>query len=291
KRAHFPYWGGLASIVLPSTPAHVIGEDFTLLDPDGNPVVRVPAAYADVHIQEMLVSLVKTALTGGHHFFLTLHFPRAYIPSGWAVIAPTRSTWGDEHTETNIVAAMSPRKKPESTGGAVVIRVDDVELGDVGFAMAGSGTDGKPSWWAKLECVRAKAGLKYSSDHELANAEGPYFFFRLYDVKSPKGDLQLGEYAFPVENLTASEFGVHGNVRQELHFSAAGRTLSANVRANGTLTDAYGEHPGVSLTLDVDHGRGPLAQLPAPLSTWLSGNPRARIAINGPFSHPIIDGE
>ena len=291
KRAHFPYWGGLASIVLPSTPAHVIGEDFTLLDPDGNPVVRVPAAYADVHIQEMLVSLVKTALTGGHHFFLTLHFPRAYIPSGWAVIAPTRSTWGDEHTETNIVAAMSPRKKPESTGGAVVIRVDDVELGDVGFAMAGSGTDGKPSWWAKLEGVHAKAGLKYSSDHELANAEGPYFFFRLYDVKSPKGDLQLGEYAFPVENLTASEFGVHGNVRQELHFSAAGRTLSANVRANGTLTDAYGEHPGVSLTLDVDHGRGPLAQLPAPLSTWLSGNPRARIAINGPFSHPIIDGE
>ena len=118
-----------------NTPAHVVGEDFTLLDPDGNPVIKVPVAYADVHIQELLVSLAKTALTGGHHFFLTLHFPRAYIPSGWAVIAPTRSTWGTEKPDVNIVAAMSSRKKLEPTGGAVVIRVDDVELGDIGFAM------------------------------------------------------------------------------------------------------------------------------------------------------------
>jgi len=43
--------------------------------------------------------------------------------------------------------------------------------------------------------------------------------------------------------LEVRRISVHGNVRQELHFSAAGRTLSANVRANGTLTDAYGEHP------------------------------------------------
>ncbi|HEY2744081.1 MAG TPA: translocation/assembly module TamB domain-containing protein, partial [Polyangia bacterium] len=266
-------------------------EDFTLLDPDGNPVIRVPVAYADVHIQELLVSLAKTALTGGHRFFLTLHFPRAYIPSGWAVIAPTRSTWGTEHPEVNILAAMSARKIKEPTGGAVVIRVDDVELGDVGFAMASSGLDGKPTWWAKLDGVHSRAGLIYSSDHELATADGPYFFFRLWDVKSPAGALQLSDYAFPLESVTAAEFGVHGRVREELHFAAAGRTLGANVRANGVLIDAYSEHPGVHLMLDVDHGRGPLAQLPAPLSTWLSGNPRARIAINGPFTHPIIDGE
>ena len=290
KRARYPYWGGLASIVV-NSPAHVVGEDFTLLDPDGNPVIKVPVAYADVHIQELIVSLAKTALTGGRHFFLTLHFPRAYIPSGWAMIAPTRSTWGSEKPEINIVAAMSSRKKIEPTGGAVVIRVDDVELGDVGFGMGFSGTDGKPTWWAKLDGVHAKGGLKYDSDRDYANADGPYFFFRLYDIKSPVAALQLGEYPFPLEALTAAEFGVHGDVRQDLHFAASGRTLSANVRAEGVLVDAYSEHPGVRLHLDVVNGRGPLALLPAPLSTWLSGNPRAQIDINGPFSHPVIDGD
>ncbi|HWE28049.1 MAG TPA: hypothetical protein VHB97_08615, partial [Polyangia bacterium] len=290
RRAHYPYWGGLASIVL-NTPAHAIGEDFTLLDPDGNPVIKVPVAYADVHIQEVIVSLAKTALIGGHHFFLTLHFPRAYIPSGWAVIAPTRSTWGSEKPEVNIVAAMSGRKKTEPTGGAVIIRVDECELGDVGFGMGFSGLDGKPTWWAKLDGVHAKAGLNYDSDRDYSTADGPYFFFRLWDIKSPVAALQLGEYPFPLEGLTASEFGVHGNVRHDLHFAANARTLGAGVRAEGTLVNAYSEHPGVRLRLDVVNGRGPLALLPAPLSTWLSGNPRARVDIDGPFTRPILDGE
>ena len=108
------------------------------------------------------------------------------MPSGWAVIAPTRSTWGDEKPDINIVAAMSPRHKVESTG-AFVIRVDEVELGDFGFGMGFSAPDGKPSWWAKLDGVHAKGGLNYSSEHDLATPEGPYFFFRLADVKAPKG--------------------------------------------------------------------------------------------------------
>jgi len=266
KRAHFPYWRGLASIVIPHVAAPAVGEDFTLLDPDGNPVIKVPVAYADVHIQELLVSLAKTALTAGHHFYLTLHFPNAYIPSGWAVVAPTRSTWGTAHPDVNIVAAMSSRKKSESTGGAVVIRVDEVELGDVGFGMGFSGLDGKPTWWSKLDGVHAKAGLMYDSDKELADATGPYFFFRLWDVNSPVAALQLGEYKFPIEGLTAAEFGVHGKKRQDLFFAAAGRTFGAGVQAHGRLIDAYSERPGVELHLDVVDGRGPLALLRAPLS-------------------------
>ena len=129
------------------------------------------------------------------------------------------------------------------------------------------------------------------SDRDYANADGPYFFFRLFDIKSPVAALQLGEYPFPLEGLTAAEFGVHGDVRQDLHFSASARTLGANVRADGVLVDAYSEHPGVRLHLDVVNGRGPLALLPAPLSTWLSGNPRGRSTSAGPFSHPVIDGE
>jgi hypothetical protein len=295
RHARYTYWGGLASIVF-NTPTHAVGEDFTLLDPDGNVVIKVPVAYTDVHIRELLVSLAKTALTGGRQFYLTLHFSHAYIPSGWAVIAPTRSTWGTEKPELNILAAMSARKKVEPTGGAVVILVDDdAELGDMGFAMASSGLDGKPTWWAKLDGVHAKAGLQYSSSKDLATPDGPYFFFRLVEAKSPVAELQLGDrvtgYHFPLEELTASEFGVHGHVRNELHFAANARTLGAPVRADGSLVDAYSDHPGVKLRLDVENGRGPLALLPAPLSTWLSGDPRARIDIVGPFTHPIIDGE
>ncbi|MGZ3429509.1 MAG: hypothetical protein ACXVCV_22820, partial [Polyangia bacterium] len=141
----------------------------------------------------------------------------------------------------------------------------------------------------------AKGGLKYSSAHDLATPEGPYFFFRLVDARSPVAELQLGDrvtgYHFPLEGLTAAEFGVHGDVRQELHFAANAHSLGAAVRAEGALVDAYSEHPGVKLRLDVENGRGPLALLPAPLSTWLSGDPRARIDIVGPFTHPIIDGE
>lgn len=289
RRAHYPYWGGLASILL-DTPAHAVGDGFRLLDPDGNPVIDVPVVYADVRLQEVVASLAKTALTAGRHFYLTLHFPRAYVPSGWAVIAPTRSTWGSARPEVNIVAAMSPRKKSEPSG-AFVIRVDDVELGAMGFAMGFSGLDGKPSWWAKLDGLHAKGGLEYDSDRAYATRDGPYFFFRLYDIRSPVAALRLGEYPFPLERLSAAEFGVHGAVRQDLHFSASARTLGASVHADGALVDAYSEHPGVQLRLDVVNGRGPLALLPAPLSTWLSGNPRARITIDGPFSHPVIDGD
>jgi hypothetical protein len=290
RYAHFPYWGGLASILVGS-PAHVVGEDFTLLDPDGNPVIRVPVVYADVHLQELVVSLGRTAFSFGHHFFLTLHFPRASIPSGWAVIAPTRSTWGEAKPEINLVAAMSAKKKPETTGGAVVIRVDEAEISHVDFAMASAGLDGKASWWARLDKLHTRAGLSYTSDKELATADGPYFFFRVFDATAPTAALQLGDYHFPLEGISASEFGVHGNVRQDLHFAAKGRALGASVTAAGTLVDAYSEAPGVRLRLDVVNGRGPLALLPAPLSTWLSGDPRARIDIVGPFSHATIDGE
>src|SRR5262249_39253829 len=160
---------------------------------------------------------------------LTLHFSSAYIPSGWGIIAPTRSTWGEAKTEINIVAAMSSRKKVESTGGAVIINVDDAELGDVGFAMASSGLDGKPSWWGKVGGVHARAALSYSSARELATPEGPFFFFRVTNAVAPSGALHLGSYAFPLNGIRVTEFGVHDNVRQDLHFDAVAHTFGAEV--------------------------------------------------------------
>jgi hypothetical protein len=288
--ARYPYWGGLLSI-LANTPAHVVGEDFTLVDPDGGTVIRVPHVDADIHLRELILSLGKTALFGGRRLYLTLHFSHARIPGGWGVIGPTRSTWGQEKTETNIVAAMSSKKPSGPSTGAFVIQVDEAELADVGFAMGFSATDGKPSWWTKTSHLWGKAALLYSSAKDLATADGSYFFFRILDASAPTAQLQLGEYQFPLAPLRADEFGVHGQVRQTLHFSATAHVFGAGVRATGALTDAYSEHPGVDLTLDFDHGRGLMALLDAPLSTWLGGDPRGRIRIAGPFSHPVIDGE
>jgi hypothetical protein len=290
KVAHFPYWGGLVSLFL-NTPAQAVGEDFELVDPDGGTVIKIPYVATGVHLRELVLSLGKTAMFGGKRFFLTLHFSHARIPSGWGVIAPTASSWGQEKVDTNIVAAMSSKKigQPPSLG-ALVIQVDDAELGDLGFAMASSSVDGKPSWWSKIDHLHGKAALLYSSQHDLQTPDGPYFFFRLIDISAPTADLQLGERHFPLEQLTADEFGVHDDVRQELHFAAKARVFNAGVVAGGALVDAYSEHPGVRLTLDVDHGRGPLALLDAPLSTWLGGDPKAHITINGPFTHPVVDG-
>lgn len=288
--ARYPYWAGLFSILV-NTPAHVVGDDFTLVDPDGDKVVRVPHVEADVHLQELVGSLAKTALFAGKRFYLTLHFSNATIPSGWGVIVPTRSTWNSDKSETNIIAAMGARKPKDTNGGAVIIKVDDAELGDVGFAMASPTPDGKLSWWAKADHLHGKVGLVYNSDHDLQTADGPYFFFRIVDASSPTAALQLGDYHFPLDGLVAAEFGAHGQVRQDLHFAAQAKSLGAGVHASGALVDAYSEHPGVRLDLDVEHGRGPLALLPAPLSTWLSGDPRAHITINGPFTAPVIDGE
>src|SRR5205823_2892969 len=145
---------------------------------------------------------------------------RAWVPAGFAVIAPTRSTWGSEHTETNIVAAMSARKPSQSAGGDVVIRVDECELGDIGFGIGFSSTEGRASWSARLPHAHALAGLTYSSARDNATAAGPYFFFELEPVDAAKGDLQLGEYRFPLEQIHAVEFGSHPDKREELRFSA-----------------------------------------------------------------------
>ena len=187
---------------------------------------------------------------------------------------------------------MSSRKKIEPTGGAVVIRVDDVELGDVGFAMGFSGARRQADLVGQARRRARQGGPQVLVGSRLATADGPYFFFRLCDVKSPVAALQLGEYPFPLEALTAAEFGVHGDVRQDLHFAAsAAHAQRQRPRRRARSSTPTRSIPACGCTSTSVNGRGPLALLPAPLSTWLSGNPRARIDITGPFSHPIIDGE
>src|SRR6202000_571054 len=103
--------------------------------------------------------------------------------------------------------------------------------------------DGKVSWWAKAEHLHGKAGLVYSSDHELQTPDGPYFFFPLLTASAPKANLQLGEYTFPIDGLTVPEFGVHGQVRQNLHFAAQGKVFQAGGHASGAPGAAHSDHP------------------------------------------------
>ncbi|MFI5290858.1 MAG: hypothetical protein ACHQ17_14455, partial [Polyangia bacterium] len=131
--AHYPYFGGLFSVLF-GTPTHIYGADYQLRDPDGNLVVEVPLVETQVYLQELVVSLGKYALT--RKFHLTLHFRHAHVPRGFAVIAPTRSTWGSETPEINLVAAMSPKIKLPPSGGELRIVVDDVTIDDVHFAIA-----------------------------------------------------------------------------------------------------------------------------------------------------------
>ena len=181
--AHFPYFGGLFSVLL-NTPAHVVGLDYTLHDPDGNLVIEVPYVESDVHLQELVVSLVKYAAT--QRFHLNLHFANGRIPRGLAVIAPTRSTWGSEHPEINIVAAMSAKVKTPPSGGEFRIQVDSLTVEDVHFGLGYSDTEGKVSFYGKFAEAQARAALVYSSKIELETAAGPYFFFRISRSRRPR---------------------------------------------------------------------------------------------------------
>ena len=55
KIAHFPYWGGLFSVLF-NTRARVAGGDYELKDPDGNLVLKAEYVETDAYLQELLVS-------------------------------------------------------------------------------------------------------------------------------------------------------------------------------------------------------------------------------------------
>jgi autotransporter translocation and assembly factor TamB len=287
RHARYRWAPGLLSILF-NTPAHVVGEDFELRDPDHNLVLKVPYVETDAYLQETVVSLAKYVAT--RRFHLTLHFARSWIPTGLGVIAPMRSTWGQPKGEVNIVAAMSA-KRPNPPGGEFRIVCDDITIDHVDFAMGYPNTLGKLSWYARVDEGAARASLIYSSSAALETAAGPYFFFKIMPLVAGSGVLQMGEYHFPLGDIRALEFGPNGDRRQDLVFRADVKSLDAEVHAEGALTDSYSEHPGVKLTLQFKHGGGPLRLLPSPLNEWLAGEPEGTVRIDGPFSGVVIDGD
>jgi hypothetical protein len=287
RHARYTWAGGLASILF-GTRAHVVAEGYELRDPDGNLVLSVPYVETDAYLQPLIGSLLKMAVT--HRFHLDLHFTNAWVPTGYGIIGPTRSTWGSAATEVNIVAAMSPKKKTPPDGGELRITVDALQLDDICFGIGFSNLEGGNAWNGRFCNGAGRASLVYSSRDALATPDGPYFFFKVLPLRAPSGELKMGDFHFPLEALTALEFGPNGDRRQDIVFRATTKTLGAEVRVEGALTDSY-TTAGVRLTLDFEHGAGAMKLLPPPVSDWLAGDPDGQLRINGPFSNVKIEGD
>ncbi|MEO6953374.1 MAG: translocation/assembly module TamB domain-containing protein [Polyangia bacterium] len=301
-RAHYDYFGGLWSIVSNRT-THVRGGDFEMVDPDGNAVMRVPHVEADVHLRELVVSLLEFGLSG--HFHVHLHFERADIASGWAVIAPTRSSFGTNSPEMNIVATMTGKKVPAviDDRSELFIEVGEVNLDGVDFALASSNVLGQASWVGWAEAAHAHGRLSYSSSRPKASPDGPAFFFLLDDISVARGQLQLGSFLFPLAGLHGDWFGtkleesfeaespIGFGKREELDFSAQATTLDGNVKVTGKLMDAYGTHTGVRLRIELEHGAGLATLLPQPIGSWIGGDPKGAVTVDGPFGNVAIGGE
>lgn len=290
--AHFDYWTGFASLLF-DTPAHAVGMDYELKDPDGNLVLKVPYAETDVYVQELIGSLLKFAAT--RNFNLDLHFRHGHVPKGIAIIAPTRSSWAAPKQEVNIVAAMSPKIPPDKNakkkGGEVRITVDDAIIDDAHFAIGYPGPDGKVAWYAKFAEAKTRASLVYSSRDDLASPKGPYFFFKIQPLSVESAELKMGPFQFPLEKLEVADFGPDGTARENILFDAKATTGGATVSAKGSLTDSYSEAPGVAMELGFEHAASMMRQLPAPLDQWLGGDPHGHVRIDGPLKKILIQGD
>jgi autotransporter translocation and assembly factor TamB len=289
KVAHFDYWSGLASVLL-DTRAHAVGLDYELKDPDGATVLKVPICETDVYLQELVVSLAKYALT--RNFTLNLHFVDARVPRGFAVIAPTRSSWGSEKPEVNLVAAMSGKKVGPPGPGELRITVDSVTLENIDFGLGFPNRDGKLAWSGRFVDAQGQAALVYSSRTGLETRDGPYFFFKVHDLASASAELRMGAFTFPLEKLALAEFGPNGDRRQDIVYRATTNVFGAAVQVAGALTDCYGKahDAGVRMKLSFQHAGGLMTMLPKPLPDWISGDPEGELTFLGPFAHVVIDG-
>src|SRR6185369_7324688 len=109
------------------------------------------------------------------------------------------------------------------------------------------------------------------------------------NISAPTGELTMGDFHFPLEQIDALKFGSFEE-RERLQFDAKLKTLGASVTAAGALTHAYSTAPGVSLALTFENGGGMIGLLPPPVSTWLSGQPRGTLKVAGPFANIDIPG-
>lgn len=288
RRIHYPFWGGLWS-ALTDRPTTVYGEDFRMLDPDGNLAMRVDGVETEVKLRTLLASLLRSPLE--RRLVLTLEFQNARAPRAMAIIAPTRSTWGKSPSEVNVPAAMSG-KGPPGGGSNLTIRVDGIDIETVDFGLAFADAAGKPAWSAALNNAKVHASLLYKSARELDTKEGPFLFFEVGPVTAPSGDLRIGEtFHFPLEDIAVAQFGSQLPGRGDLAFSAAVKSRQSSAAIDGALLGVFTGQGGAKLDIHATEGNGILRQLPQPIGRWLYGPAIASLHIEGPFSKVLFDGQ
>ena len=281
----FGYWNGLRALFTNGEIA-AEGIDFELLDPDGDPVLKVPHANAHVKFWPLLYSLGKYGLTW--RFNLTLDFADGDIDSAWALITPTLTSLRQGNEEVNIVAAMAPRDPtPAPSGSLFTIRTGQVQLHKVEFGLRfPTKRDGTGGWRGGFSDAEASAHLSYTTAKMSDRA--PDFHFQVGPLRAPHGELVLGTIHLPLTDLAVEHFGPE---QAPENFSFAGRTVSdgAMVWASGELRNLY-RTPEIALALRVERGAGLLAKLPPPVGLWLGGDANASVSFSGPFAKVALTG-
>ena len=285
---HYDYWSGMASVLL-NTPAHVVAKDFELRDPDGNLVIAASGAEVDAYLRELITSLAEYAST--RQFHLNLHFAHARVPTAYAVIAPLRSSLDKPKPIINVLAAFSPRVVAPPGDGEFRITVEDVTLEHCDFGIGFLGPDGAAELVGQGPRRARRGRALVLVAREPFDRGGAVLLLQGRAAARTDGELRLGTYTFPLEDVNAIEFGSSPGNRQDLEFRAAVKSFGAPARIRGVITAAFSKEPGIELKLDFEHGQKLLALLPAPLGSWLSGDPRGTVGVHGSFAHVVIDGE
>lgn len=285
--AHYDYWTSLASVIL-NTPAPVRGGDFELHDPDGNLVMRIEEVRAEMYIGELARSLIRTAFSAPFKrgVFVDLHFTRARVRGGHGVIQPTVSSLRDnpQHPEVNIVAAMASRKPspPEPGPGRLLITIDGegADLEDLTLELS------FPSWYGRADGLSGSATLRFSSAAKENLPGKPAFSYEISPLRARRGKIVLGSpkdpgsFPFNLGQIELRRFGARPSHVQSLTFRGRGSADGAPFEISGALIDTYCD-TGVDLEMSFEHAGALARRAPGGL---LSGDPRGRIRIFGPFS-------
>src|SRR5207247_8150 len=146
KRAHYPYWGTLRSLLL-GGPVWVDVWDGTVFDVDGREVLHVDHARGQMYVGEVVWSQAWS-LVGRPD--LELHFGECHVDRGRA------RSGRDSAGKVNLPHAFTG-KAPHASRGGMRVRLESATVDDASYAMA------MPGWHGEVEHARGTGHLYAST--------------------------------------------------------------------------------------------------------------------------------
>lgn len=191
------------------------------------------------------------------------------------------------HDQVNIVAAFAstaPRTPEEADrGDGLVIVVHGTTVTQGAYRMA------FPTWEGDLERFQLQLDqLRFSSLAAEDEEDRPAFTYRVKALQAPAGHVTIAGQALPLDHFVAHVFRAEDPRRQDMVVQVDTQVLGADVKADGRLTDLYGQQRGVDLQLSARHLRAVLAALPS--SKVLAGDVAATAHIVGRFDKVVLQG-